>query len=198
MRGVRTFGEIVILPNHIYAHPLPDGDGYTWTLATRLGAILSEIENIYGERDKSWTVLGVEFEKNGPQLWYPGNCKNIAIQLAPNALKNEMLACYQLAHEAIHLLAPSGGRNAPVIEEGLATVFSEDFVSREFNAFGITNDAKYIDAASKVRALIEKYPDAINTLRKIEPAFFQMTNATFQQAGIDIPKSDIDQLLKKF
>jgi hypothetical protein len=47
-------------------------DGYTWTLTTRLGAILYEIEQACGPRDSSWTVLGVEFGPETPQLWYPG------------------------------------------------------------------------------------------------------------------------------
>ncbi|ELY2495319.1 hypothetical protein [Cronobacter sakazakii] len=188
----------MILPNLIFARPLPNGSGYTWTLTTRLGAILRELESSYGERDKSWTILGIEFEKNGPQIWYPGNCKNIAIQLAHNALDNEMLACYQLSHEAVHLLAPSGNRSAPVIEEGLATMFSEDFVEREFGAKNVTNLEKYVEAAAIVRQLLKKYPDAITKLRSIEPAFYKMTASTFKSAGINVEDELATKLLSRF
>ena len=188
----------MILPDLIFAHPLPTGDGYSWTLTSRLGAILCELEGRFGERDKSWTILGVEFEKNGPQIWYPANCKNIAIQLAPNAIENEMLACYQLAHEAVHLLAPTGGRHAPILEEGLATVFSEDFVLREFRVSNVTNLPHYIEAAACVRLLLETHPDAISRLRAIEPAFFKMSSSTFVRAGINIDNEHISQLLSSF
>ena len=188
----------MILPKLIFAAPLPNGDGYTWTLPSRLGAFLRKIEEQYGERDKSWTILGIEFENNGPQIWYPGNCKNISIQLAPNALQNEMLACYQLAHEAVHLLAPSGGRRAPLLEEGLATAFSEEIVLKEFNATNVTPSGKYSIAADKVRNLLSIDPNAIKKLREVEPAFFKMTEETFETAGLKVGKEVIRELLAKF
>ena len=154
-------------PNYYLARPLPTNDGYTWTLASRLGAMLREIENLYGERDKSWTFVGVEFEIGGPQIWFPGNCGNIAIQLNINALYNEVLAHYQLAHEVIHLLAPDSNRGAPNIEEGLATVYSEDFVMREHRVSNLTTMASYIEVAKSVRELLDFDGESIKKLRTV-------------------------------
>lgn len=192
----------MILQTHYIAQPLPCADenscSYSLTLATRLGRMLIEIESLYGQRDKEYTFIGVEFSSNGPQNWFPRNCKNVIIQLNLNALNDDTIACYQLAHEAIHLLAPDGQNGAPVIEEGLATVYSEDFVQREFNTTNLTGRLSYIDAAQKVRELISIDTDAIKKLRNIEPSFKEMTAATFNLAGLNLPQDTIDCLLTRF
>ena len=109
-----------MLPTHFITHPWGNDSGFSWTLTSRLGDILSKAETAYGPRDMNWTILGIEFCSNVPQIWFPENCRHIAIQLATNALGDTAIACYQLAHEVIHLLAPNGQHIAPVIEEGLA------------------------------------------------------------------------------
>ena len=183
---------------HFNATALPTHDGYSWTLTTRLGAILHEIEQKYGDRDLSWTILGVEFGPGSPQIWFPGNRKQVAVQRAANALNNTGIACYQLAHECVHLLAPSGNGSAPVLEEGLATMFSEDHVNREFGLTGLTNDARYTAAASAVRDLYKLAPDAIQKLRNVEPAFRCMTPDTFIRANLAVPRQLVDTLLSPF
>jgi hypothetical protein len=85
-----------MLENHYIAESLPTNMGYTWTLATRMCGILIEIEDLYGARDMTWTPVGVEFGPDTPQLWYPGSTRFIAIQLAMNAVDDNVLACYQL------------------------------------------------------------------------------------------------------
>jgi hypothetical protein len=188
-----------MLGSHYIAVSLPENTGFTWTLVSRLGAMLHEIEGLYGRRDMSWTPIGVEFGPETPQLWFPGNCKNIAIQLAPNARWDNVLACYQLAHECVHLLAPDGRDGAPVLEEGLATVYSEDYIARNFNRAGLTNFQSYADAATKVRQLLALNPDAIKALRQIEPCFKQMTASTFVAAGLHTaPESLVNDLLTPF
>ncbi|MBI1676304.1 hypothetical protein [Shewanella sp. DW31] len=160
--------------------------------------MVREIEGLYGERDKSWTFVGIEFERNGPQNWFPGNCGNIAIQLNVNALNNEVLAHYQLAHEVVHLLAPDGKREAPVIEEGLATLYSEDYIAREYQASGYTNMASYVDAAKNVRDLLAFDKEAIKKLRAIQPSFKKMTQDTFRSASLNYPQDKIMNLIASF
>lgn len=196
--ALKLLGSYVINPNHYFTQPLPSNDGYTWTLASRLGAMLREIEELYGERDKSWTFVGVEFEKDGPRNWFPGDCGNIAIQLNTNALDNEVLAHYQLAHEVVHLLAPDGKCGAPIIEEGLATLYSEDFIFREYNASGITNMRSYMDAAKSVRDLLYFDSNAIKKLRAVEPSFKKMTLNTFKTANIQYSQVKILNLISPF
>lgn len=57
-------------------------NGFTWTVASKLGDTLYCAEQYFGERDKTYTILGIEFILRGnPQVWYPENCGNIVIQL---------------------------------------------------------------------------------------------------------------------
>jgi hypothetical protein len=177
-----------------------EGGGNSWTLVTRLGQMLSRAENLYGPRDRSWTILGVEFGPGPyPAIWFPGDCKHIAIRLAPNALDSEVLACYQLAHECVHLLAPTGNANAPVLEEGLATAFAEDYVQfvLKSNPF-LTNEPTYIRAAGAVRELLVGAPDAILRLRAIEPRFAKITAAVFDAAKLTASPTLIDELVSPF
>lgn len=113
--------------SQILAHKMKGG--HSWTLTTRLGKFLQKAEKEYGVRDKSWTILGVEFSAGGqPTVWYPfsrDNTKFIAIQLTRRAANNKKRALFQLAHETIHLLSPAGpDQQSSVLEEGLATYFS--------------------------------------------------------------------------
>ena len=117
----------------IIAQPLATSNGYTWTLASRLGAMLRDAQQRFGERDASYTLLGFEFCGDVPKLWYPGNCRHVVIQLTQSCLTDLILACYQLAHECVHLLSPSGGSHANIFEEGLATQFAHRYVQDTFH-----------------------------------------------------------------
>lgn len=182
--------------SHFRAEPITGG--FSWTLTTRLGSILREVEQRYGRRDQSWTILGVEFSPAGPQIWYPGNCQQVAIQLGLGALGSTSLACYQIAHECVHLLAPTGGRSAPVIEEGLATVFAEDYVKREFCLTHVTQKDTYRHAADLVRHLLAAAPDAIDRLRAVQSSFARFTHETFVEANLAVPSALEEQLLRPF
>ena len=126
--------QIHIKSDLLYAQPLSDHEGYTWTLVSRLGEMLYTAEELFGPRDQSYTILGVEFVDDGPQIWYPGNCKHIIIQLNPLAATDMSRACYQMAHETIHLLAPTGGQNANNFEEGVACYFASYYLETKLNA----------------------------------------------------------------
>jgi hypothetical protein len=187
-------------PAHFVSAPLAGG-GVSWTLVTRLGEMLSRAENLYGPRDRSWTILGVEFGPGpSPGIWFPGDCRHVAIRLAPNALDSELLACYQLAHECVHLLAPTGNANAPVLEEGLATAFAEDYVQAVLNSNNpfLTNEPTYIRAAAVVRELLAEAPDAIQRLRVIEPCIAKITAAVFDAAKLTVSPTLIDELVSPF
>ena len=183
--------------DHFKAQLIPNG--YSCTLPTRLGELLYEAETKYGPRDKNYTLLGIEFGPGTNQIWYPGDRGYIAIQLAMNALDDLQFSIYQLAHECIHLLAPSGQSGALVIEEGLATVFSEDVVYRLFQVTGMTTGAPaYVSAAAQVRELLMVNPDAVKLLRNQEPSFNKLTQNHFTQLFPTIDLVLVDNLLKPF
>ncbi|MBD8145423.1 hypothetical protein [Pantoea agglomerans] len=194
------------IPDHLFNGTKPPG-GLSWTLTTRTGEMLSELEERYGPRDKSWTLLGVEFYEHGPDIWYPGSHnsphpKHIAIRLSPSAFGNYKEAIYQLSHECVHLLSPSGGLKAPVIEEGLAKLYSMELIERHFNHPSGQNYGSapaYEYAADYVCQLLQIDSHAIRKLRDKEPAFYKITAVTFAQAGLSqVPEPLIDELLRTF
>jgi hypothetical protein len=160
--------------------------------------MLEEVERLFGPRDESWVILGVEIGPDNPRLWYPGNRKHVLVQLGIGALNESQRACYQMAHECIHLLAPSGGSHAPVMEEGLATVYSEDYMKREFGSSWFSDLPSYTRAASLVRELLSIDPNSILRLRAEVPSFTDMNAETFVRAGVNAPQPLIAELIQPF
>ncbi|EIV8684344.1 hypothetical protein AB5T03_004255 [Escherichia coli] len=127
--------------------------------------------------------------------------KHIAISLSAETFSDRQRTVYQLAHECVHLLAPVVGGGAPVIEEGLATVFSEDMIEEwcgNTNKQSYTGDKRYVNAAARVRELLALAPDAIPRLRVVQPAFNHMTADTFVRAGLNVPPALVTALLASF
>jgi hypothetical protein len=178
---------------------LPDGTGTTsWTLTTQLGALLHEAETRFGPRDKNWTILGIEYCGDTPMIWYPGNRSNISIMLTENAREDPSRAMFQLAHEVIHLLAPTGDSNrAPVIEEGLASIFAREISDR--HGLNIhAHDARYLYAVSKVEPLLKANADAVRQLRDSEPNFSAFTPELICSCLKGISKSSAEELCEPF
>ena len=154
-------------PTLLFAHKT--ADGYSWTLISRLGFMLQTAEKMYGPRDKDYTILGVEFVGDNPRLWYPGDCKNVAIQLGQKAMNSLDQACYQLAHECVHLLCPTGGAEASYLEEGLATYNSTYYMETEMGQSNWRATLpSYIRAEALVRKIMEADSGSIKRLRQTE------------------------------
>ena len=148
--------------------PIPNG--FTWTLTTRLGHMLHLAEERFGPRDNSYTILGIEFVADGPRIWYPGNCRHIAIQLSLESLHDEVCACYELAHETIHLLSPTGTDQTTVLEEGLATYYSRQYLEENFCIdWSNSGEKNYDFACEMIESLLTLDPLSIKTLRAVEP-----------------------------
>jgi len=168
-----------------------------WTLATRLGEMLSEAEQKYGPRDLSYTILGVEFAGASPMIWYPGDCKHIVIQLSVDTLSDLPRACYQLAHESIHLLAPTGKRDANNLEEGLATLFGENYATRWFKTPRNCGDTNYETAKSVTQNALNKNPDFIRQIRSNKPSFREFEPGDIL-AAVNISRDDAEFLCAAF
>ncbi len=151
-------------PTLFYA--LPIEGGYSWTLTTRLGEMLRIAEEMYGPRDKEYTILGIEFCGDHPQIWYPGNCQNVAIQLSTSAMTDVNQACYQLAHECVHLLCPTGTIGATNLEEGLATYNSSYYMETQMGQPTWRGTLEsYRNAEELVRRMLERDGDVIKRMR---------------------------------
>ena|SRR5947209_7071190 len=165
-----------------YANPLPAGDGYSWTLASRLGHILRIAQQLYGPRDLSYTILGVEFGGVVPQIWFPGACRHIVVQITPECATNMQRACYQMAHETIHLLSPTGGANANTLEEGLATHFSSRYMLEHMQAVWHASPGLYQAACQHIQQLLALDAGIIQTLRQIQPVLSAISAAQLRAA----------------
>lgn len=169
---------------------LADGGGYTWTLPSLLGAWLAEAERRYGERNKNYTILGVEIgPRERPQVWYPGNRQHILIQLSAKAAVDRNWALFDLSQEIVHLLAPSGGKNANLFEEGVATLFQCDVCEQagvKVNGVSVRkaveNGAKsskvtreYFEALQLIERLLKQFPNCIWSMRREQANFYEFT-----------------------
>lgn len=159
--------------------------------------MLSEIEGLFGERDKSWTILGIEFISDAvPQHWFPGNDKNIVIQLSCAVEDSIVGACWELAHEAVHMLSPTGGATVNFLEEGLAVYYAKQYVMTNFMFDHPIEPANYQEAYSLVKPIVEKYPDIIKELRKEEPTISKI-NAPLLLRHVPGMSEQVAQALSK-
>ena len=144
------------------------GGGFTYTLASRLGAMIAEAEAQFGARDPTYTILGIEFSDLGyPHIWYPNTHRHIIIQLASECMRDPVMAYSQLAHECIHLLDPTGGAAiVNVLEEGLAVRFQQSYVEAVFKEPRMIELASYAHARAQVDELLALDPAVIRFLRE--------------------------------
>lgn len=155
--------------------------GYTWTIASRLSDALAEAEERFGSRDPAFFYTGHEFIDGNPCMWYPGDRGHIVIQLGKECLTDFNRAIYQLAHEVIHLLAPTGGEPVNNLEEGLATWFSEDYCRR---ATGQTIKAGlpcYQRASNLVQKMLEEDSACIRSMRQELPRISSITKQILER-----------------
>jgi hypothetical protein len=182
------------------------GGGYTWTLASQLGKMLQLAQSQFGSRDESYTILGIEFIDGQPKIWYPGDCKNIVIQLGKLCLSQPDRACFQLAHETIHLLSPTTGEDVNVLEEGLASHFQVWYMDNHYppewprSGFDWTKlDSPYYEKAKMlVERLLGIDPKAIRRLRKQQWRLSQITAEEIQNAYQVLDCCDVLALTTKF
>lgn len=174
-------------------------DGYTYTVASLLGDALKKAEELFGTRDMEYTILGVEFNlTERPQIWYPGNCKHIVIQLNKYALENVNQALYQLSHETVHVLSPIGNKVANILEEGLATYFSEWYMKQNGLGYWAANLPEYIEALKLVKELLAIDDEIIKKVRALQPTISDIKSAQLLQTNNNIPKELADKLCEPF
>ncbi len=184
-------------PMLFFAHPT--SAGYTWTLTSRLGKMLQMAEEMYGPRDREYTILGIEFVGDNPRIWYPGNCKHVAIQLSIPAMNNLSQACYQLAHECVHLLCPTGTSGATNLEEGLATYNSAYYMEVEMNDANWRSTLQsYARAEELVRKILERDADAIKNMRQTELNISAISSDLILQHTEAVSMEEAEFLASKF
>lgn len=189
--------EFLPLPAIGFAtEPLPTRDGFRFSLTSLLSTMLTDAEQMFGTRDMTYTPVGIEFYGDRPKVWYPGTNKHISIILTDSAREDPPQAVFQLAHEVVHILSPTGGANAPVVEEGLSALFQER--ANEIYGLNLRLVSKpYIKATELTNLLLRGQPNIIKQLRAYEPAFHKWTpRFLVSEAKIDLKLAE--QLCEPF
>lgn len=192
---------VLIHRSLVVADPLPDVTGYTWTLASVLGDLLATAQAHFGDRDVTYCLLGLEFTETGPQVWFPGDRKNVVIQLSLNSLTNNQSALYELAHECVHLLSPRPSVGANVLEEGLATFFSVHQMVLQYGEGWWNNKPSAVNyhvAASYVQSLLALDVDIIKKLRQEEPHISSITSGMILRHCPSAPEALAQSLTAEF
>lgn len=179
----------------------PIEGGYSWTIISLLGTILKDAEGLYGERDRSFNILGVELcDQEQPQTWYPGGWngqKDVIIQITKDCENNLKKAIFQVSHEVIHCLCPKPGRHANVLEEGLATLFST-YESNKFGTGYHSDSLLYISAMEIVEELLSYDETIIKKARMMEPDISLITKEMLLAFHPSIKDDLLEILLKPF
>jgi len=161
------------------------------SLTRQLGLFLEKAEGLFGPRDKSFTLLGIEFYDGPNRLSYPNPTHNqIVIQLSKESRGNRDQALFQLAHETVHVLAPVDVGRSTVLEEGLATYFSLTAAHFADPSYAQRSEATltgkfqaYRDAFNDVRALLSVDPKVIGRIRKPNKLFTSITARRLREAA---------------
>lgn len=183
--------------NPLVTSPLTPS-GYAWTIASRVSDALAEAEHRFGARDLAYFYAGHEFIDGNPSTWYPGNRGYIVIQLGMHCMTDFNRAIYELSHEVIHLLAPSGGQRSNNLEEGLATWFSEDYCRRTTGQTIKAGLPCYQRLSDLVRRMLDEDPVCIKLMRQEEPQISSITKPTFKRYSSCLLDEEVELLLQRF
>ena len=140
---------------------------YEQELNDELLKIVEEAEQLFGPRDRSYQLLGPRITECGfahPRIL---PFRNIRIYLTRTS-KIRYQASLELAHETVHVLGPTEG-GATVLEEGLATYFSHQYVNRVYGNLQIQEHPQYVAAMRAVAPLLAKNTFVIKELRVHQP-----------------------------
>jgi hypothetical protein len=162
-----------------------NGARSSWTLTTILGEFLAEVEQRYGQRDISFTLLGVEFGENGPRIWFPGDRRHVAIRLSESARRDPTKATWELAHEVCHaVLGPCLVEQALVIEEGLAASYQMEMGERHGLDWHL-GDPGYEEARVLAERLLADHgADIVKRLRVTRPRMADWDSRFMIEHGI--------------
>ena len=165
-----------------------------------LDNMLPMAEGLFGPRAPLYTVLGIEFVSDGPYIWYPiKGHPDIIIRLSLEAATNMSQACYQMAHETIHLLAPSGGQNANNLEEGIACYFAAYYMKNKLNEPNWRPTLpSYKRALQLVISRLDEDIYCVRRLRESQPSFPKMSWEAIRAEFPNLTLDDVDFLTRKF
>ncbi len=162
-----------------------------------------DVEKRFGPAVNEWALGGIAFDtvEEQPFLFYPySRPRTVIIRLVGPALTSIDFARFQLAHELVHCINPSGGDLANVLEEGMAACFQQSYSTRVLKGRVRLGDKKYIAARRMFNQFVKKSKvrDPVVRLRGVEPYLYKITHESFVTADIVLPSELEKTLLMKF
>lgn len=135
--------------------------------------IIKKIEQRFGPRDKIYSVISINFiSQNGPVTQVNEAEKTIIINLPAYAMSKD--SAYQrklnLSHELVHTITPCSDPNkATFLDEGLATMFSEEYTGVSDSIGNNAQFKNYSIARNMVLKLLKIDNEIIKKLREKYP-----------------------------
>jgi hypothetical protein len=169
--------------------------------ADEISRITSRIQQAYGPIDNSYSLTTLNFNSiNAVATVVDETTRTITINLPAYTMADDTDALYQrklnLSHELIHTITPCANpMKATYLDEGLATVFSEEYTGCDSGA-----PQKYQEARDFVLRLLETDNGIIKKLRLRYPHKRQ-SDYTVEDILVVIPSSTeqlINDLLRPF
>ena len=171
-------------------------------LKSKLNEMVLEAEKLFGNRDLSYTLLGVECWGTGQHIFHadPEANKQILVRL-PSLAEQDVEQClYMLSHEAFHCLGPK--RNIPVtrLEEGLATYFAKHYMSMHCHSNDWhSHGENYREAMANTEALLAIDPEIIKKARVLQQTTSLITKEILvQELASPAPDDLLDRLMQNF
>jgi len=107
-------------------------------------------------------------------------------------------AVFQVAHEAIHCLSPTGRKTANALEEGLANLFAIEYTFSNGNGIWTSGDQKYTDASELVKQLTSIDSEMIKKLRTVQPIISSIDKDLIMRINTNVPEELANNITKTF
>jgi hypothetical protein len=136
-------------------------------------------------------VSQISYDKNDP--------RRIIIVLNSSVSMDILLACDNLAHETVHLLAPTGKRDGTNLEEGVACYFAAYYMKEQFNQPNWSPTLpSYRCALEIIAPRLNEDIGCIRRLRKNQPSFRKMSKEAVSSEFPQLTSEDVDFLMSTF
>lgn len=169
-----------------------DSPSELWKLQ---GFLLSEIEGLIGRRDINKIIYQPAFNDEGPFICVPHD--GAYAVLSPNSKSSWGVALYELAHETVHLLDPVAG-NTNILEEGVATRFSEEMSKKLAGCAMSTSMSSYREAEILVGELPKPFYNSVRLIREKVGALSKVTKNDLVELFPDISEEVASTLCETF
>ena len=197
MPQIEIDGDLLVLQHQ------SKGDDYKSELISQLIDMVHRAKKLFGPRDLCYTIINIEFKGEIPCIRCSEH-NQIIIQLTNSAATDMLKACYQMAPETVHLLAPIGNQPATNLEEGVASYFAMYYMRNYYKEKKSDNfdwgpsHPSYRCVLKVVKPRLAEDISCIRRLRENQPSFQKMSKEAVIEEFPNLTSGDVDFLLETF